>query len=255
MGKKPPSPPGLENNSASVNIEDKKKPWIPTNKRFICFLDIMGFKDMVMRESHAEIYELLVQLSNHRSSLENPNLPTKYDSDSLKTVSFSDSIIIFTKDDSIECLELLSVSSSWLFAKAMESGIPLKGAISLGEMSTNITKQIFFGQPLIDAYLLEEDVAFYGIVIHNTVEKFLNNSKSSLFEKIYFDCLIPLKSGKINHLILDWFSALEDEKENIDIKEVLLKIMRKQREKTSGGPRKYIDNTIDVINQVFNQKS
>ena len=150
------------------NLE-KKKPWNPTDKRFVCFLDIMGFKDLVMRNSHDEIYEMLMELSKHRTSLESKNLPSKY-ADSLKTVSFSDSIVVFTKDDSIASFDLLTIAVSWLFAKAMEDGIPMKGAISCGEMSINITRQIFFGQPLIDAYLLEEDVAFYGIVVHNTVE-------------------------------------------------------------------------------------
>ena len=235
----------------SESKKNKKKPWYPTDKRFICFLDIMGFKDMVMRNSHEEIYDLLTELSKHRNSLENTNLPEKYDPDSLKTVSFSDTIVVFTKDDSVECLELLTLSVSWLFAKAMEGGIPMKGAISLGEMSINIARQIFFGQPLIDAYLLEEDVAFYGIVIHNTVEKFLNeNPLNDVFKKRYVECLTPLKSGKINHLILDWVIALDDDEINIPVKDLSLSLMKKQRERTSGSPRKYIDNTIEVINQI-----
>ncbi|MGJ1212947.1 hypothetical protein [Sphingobacterium multivorum] len=96
----------------------QKNNWNPTDNRFVCFLDIMGFKDLVMRNSHKEIYDLLLDLSKNRESLEDINfLPKGYDLDSLKTVSFSDSIVIFTKTDSVKCFELLSLSVSWLFAK------------------------------------------------------------------------------------------------------------------------------------------
>lgn len=58
---------------ASKNSQSSrtKKSWSPTSKRFVCFLDIMGFKDLVMRNSHKEIYDLLTKLSKHRDTLEN----------------------------------------------------------------------------------------------------------------------------------------------------------------------------------------
>ncbi len=230
-----------------------KKSWNVTDKRFVCFLDIMGFKDMVMRNFHENIYKMLEKLSKDRATLEATKLPSGYEPDSIKTVSFSDSIVIFTKNDSKECFELLTYAASWLFGKAMQTGIPLKGAISHGDMSVNISRQIFFGQPLIDAYLLEEDLSFYGIVVHNTVENFINQNPKYLVGKVkYIDCLIPFKSRKINHYILNWISAILGETE-IEKKNNALDLMRMQREQTSGSPRKYIDNTIDVINQTYKQ--
>lgn len=239
---------------AKDNNEEKtqtKKSWNVTDKRFVCFLDIMGFKDMVMRNSHENIYKMLEEFSKHRATLESKNLPSEYEPESMKTVSFSDSIVIFTKNDSTKCLKLLTIAVSWLFGKAMEAGIPLKGAIAHGDMSVNITRQIFFGQPLIDAYLLEEDLFFYGIIIHNTLEKFLNqNAEPFVGRNRYVDCLVPFKSGKINHYILDWVTVIDGENE-FEKKNEAFKLMKIQREQTSGGPRKYIDNTIDIITQIY----
>lgn len=231
------------------------KNWAIKSSRFVCFLDIMGFKDMVMRNSHDEVYDLMSKISKHRKTLENVDgLPEQYPADSLKTISFSDSILIFTKDESLECFEVLTAAAGWLFVAALESGIPLKGSIACGEISINTSRQIFFGQPLIDAYLLQEDVAFYGIAIHNTTEKFLNaNTIRRSLTDSYKDCLAPFKSGKISHLLLDWTDSLD---EKIAEKKRLraLELMKKQREKTSGAPRKYIDNTIDVITQIYSPK-
>ncbi|MFV0420549.1 MAG: hypothetical protein ACK5KT_17730 [Dysgonomonas sp.] len=235
----------MENKSGKT-----KRPWSLTTNRFVCFLDIMGFKDMVMRNSHESIYKMLNDFSKKRDTLDGAiSLPKQYETDSLKTVSFSDSIVIFTKEDTKECLELLTLATSWLFAKAIEAGIPLKGAIAHGTMSINVSRQIFFGQPLIDAYLLEEEVEFYGIVIHNTTEKKLNEYATFKGIEMYKDCNVPLKSGRIQHYTLDWVTGVEGKDESI--KEKSLALMKKQREQTSGRPRKYIDNTISVINQIY----
>ena len=233
--------------------DTKKEQWMPTAERFVCFLDIMGFKDMVMRNSHESIYKMLSDFSVKRDTLDNARgLPQPYEIDSLKTVCFSDSIIIFTKNDTKECLELLLMAISWLFAEAIESGIPLKGAISHGKLSVNISRKIFFGQPLIDAYLLEEEVEFYGIVIHNTVEKILNKSFPSLRDiGICKDCNVPLKPGKIQHYILDWAYNMDKGNGSESAKDKILRLMKKQREQTVGGPRRYIDNTLNVFNQIY----
>ena len=99
--------------------KSRKDNWNVTEKRFVCFLDIMGFKDMVMRNSHNEIYQMLEDLAKKRNTLDTTKVD-RYEQNLMKTVSFSDTIVIFTKTDSKECLELLTFAVSWLFAKAIE---------------------------------------------------------------------------------------------------------------------------------------
>ncbi len=233
---------------------ERKESWSVTENRFVCFLDIMGFKDMVMRNSHKHIYELLYKFSKQRETLDKARVfPEGYEIDSLKTVSFSDSIVIFTKTDSIKCFELLTLSVSWLFAKAMEAGIAMKGAVAHGETSFNESRQIFFGQTIIDAYLLEEDAAFYGILVHDTCEKYISDNEklvSPFVREKYIDCKPILKSGKISHLILDWTASFE-KADRLDFKDNAILLMRNQRMRTSGSPRRYIDNTVDVVNQLY----
>lgn len=238
-----------------------KKKWIPTTERFVAFIDIMGFKDMVMRSSHNEIYNLLNELYSLRKSINNVRkLPEQYELDSLnslKTVSFSDSIIFFTKSSSIECFSILTRALSWLFAKSIEKGLPMKGAISFGEISVNIKRQIFFGQPLIDAILLGEDVNYYGVVAHHSVEKYLNKNEDELskfgIRDYYFEEQTPFKSGKISHINLNWFFRVDNDS-NENIPEKVEDLMKKQREKTSGSPRIYIDNTLNLFNNNFHPK-
>lgn len=51
------------------------------------------------------------------------------------------------------------------------SKIPFRGSIAYGEMTVDLENSIFFGQPLIDAYLLGEQLQSYGIACHASAEK------------------------------------------------------------------------------------
>ena len=84
------------------------------------------------------------------------------------------------------------------------------------------------------AYLLEENIQYYGIVVHHSAEQ----SVKSYATEIYKDNLVPLKSGKINHYELVWYNNSSD-----DVKSGLERI----RLSVSDSPRKYVDNTNNII--------
>ena len=53
-----------------MSKETKDKPvWKEDNKRFVCFLDIMGFKDMVYNENHLVVKNKLIALSQIRQQI------------------------------------------------------------------------------------------------------------------------------------------------------------------------------------------
>ena len=232
-----------------------KTQWKPTDNRFVCFLDILGFKDMVMRSSHEEIYELLNRISADRNKLstvidkgltENP----KFDAD-IYTVSFSDSIVIFSKNDDLVNFKLFIASVNWLFARAIINDIPLKGAVAHGQISLNKTNQIYFGQPIIDAYLLEEEVNYFGVVAHNSIDKYMIVNNFDDKDNYFFESETPLKSGLITHTNLNWFSKLlkkdgDDSTSNDSVIERIVKF----KKSTSGSPRKYIDNTVKIYSKI-----
>ena len=120
-----------------------------------------------------------------------------------------------------ESFELLMYST--------EKRIAFKGAISKGNLTADSGKQLYFGQPLIDAYLLSEEILMYGVIIHHTVEKDID-SHSVLF----VNKKVPLRTGQSYHYIINWF-------ENKGRAQNALNIIR---EDVSGSPRRYIDNTL-----------
>ncbi len=167
---------------------------------------------------------------------------------------FSDSILLISADDSYfsELMIILRVNN--LLYNSLKLGnplepLPLKGAIAHGEMTADLDKSIFVGQPLIDAYSLQEELAIYGVVYHHTAEKHsYTNSKPTGFYHEIEKCeyLVPFKKNKSNHIFANWKSLIKSEEE-------LLTIIRNLKCRTSGSLRHEIDNTEQFLKGIINK--
>lgn len=224
------------------NYEDSTE-WEITTNRFVAFFDILGFKDMVLRNSHSEIFKILLDISNLKTEI-NPIITNVEFSNEkinpIEIVTFSDSIIIFSKNDSIETFKVFLEALNFIFARIIESKIPLKGSFAHGKVSIDIEKQIFFGQALIDSFQLQEDVDYFGVVAHNSIDKFIYDNKIEELEEQLLEIITPLKSGKIRHLNLKYFPFIvyEDTAK-------MYEYFEKFKFSASGKSRKYLENTIN----------
>ena len=234
---------------AEIDTSSKSYPegWDITCKRYVSVIDIMGFKDMVARNSHEKIYNLLKKVSHAMSSTQFIFGTEVDDEDDFYEnvifMTYSDSIMVYSRDNSKESTRSFIGSISALQEELFKGGIPFKGAVANGKMTVDYENSIYFGQPLIDAFLLQEELQFYGIVVHASAEffKFFREDENI----IEYTC--QFKVGKANHyLILPGNFILKDP---LDLKNInlLKKWIHKLKINTSGGLRKYIDNTITYI--------
>ena len=216
--------------------------WKVKTKRYVAFLDILGFKDFVLRHSIDEVYERLQILNALRpeegEQEDDPDVE-KY----LKFTIFSDSIFIFTKDDSFPNLRRFLSYVKKVMRLALRKEIPLKGAIAYGDIVVDDEVNLFCGQPIIDAYLLEEDLQYMGVVCHHTFEDAYFNLSDTQFKRLsnwLKEVKTPFKYGIRTHLNLDYrISGLV----TFNLKEQI----ETQRFYSSGDARKYVDNTLDVL--------
>ena len=217
-----------------VALSPKKQ--IPdTCERIVAFLDIMGFKDMVARHFEA-IKDKLEKLSSFIGETMDENY---------QYMIFSDSIILYAKSEGMEVFKSLLTKVSKIIEKSISLGLPIKGAIAKGECTVSLGyKPFFFGQPIIDAYTLEENVVLYGVVLHNTVENMALELSEENFDFV-FDYNVPLKGGNSNHFVLNWFCKNVGQNHSN-----LLAI----RTTVSDSPRRYIDNTLKCIDVIAPRK-
>lgn len=236
---------------------------IQIQKRFVVFLDIMGFKDRVARSTPGNLYSELTDFNRDITDIINSTkgvsvqeerkqsgkseislISSEERKNDILLAQFSDSIVLFSSDNSKESLSAISNVARLIMFSAInrERPIPLKGALAEGNITCDMPKQLFFGQALIDAYLLEENVQYYGIVVHHTAEKSVTDFCSEMFR----NTLVPLKSGKINHYELVWYNDSFDK-----VKSGLNRI----RLSVSDSPRKYVDNTNNIIEDFITRPS
>ncbi|MDR0436880.1 MAG: hypothetical protein LBH22_01110, partial [Bacteroidales bacterium] len=140
-------------------------------------------------------------------------------------------------------------------------GIPHKGALAFGKMTLDTERSIFFGQPLIDAYLLQEELHYYGIIIHGSVEEKIGvDLEDTAFIESY-DCSLK-KCRSLHYTICPMFvfvSANSPEyDEAIQIHNQIFTSLEKMKHKTSGHLRRYIDNTnlyFEYVKEKHTKKS
>ena len=206
-----------------------------TASRFVVFLDILGFKDKVAHKDHGAVLKKLQAFQSKISSFvaQEGNL-------NIQLVQFSDSIILFSADTRIASLTALSRITTNVMISALELNFPLKGAIAKGKVTCDLPKQLFFGQALIDAYLLQEDVKSYSVLVHHSAEVDVKSREQFRDIKAY------LKTGRIVHRELNWYGGTEKTEERIGQTK---RILQRLRESVSNAPRIYIDNTLSIITE------
>jgi hypothetical protein len=221
-------------------------------KRFVAFFDILGFKNLVLKQSHDDVLAVLEKLKEQLNSLQlgvgiSPGLFTKWKikADQTRAVTFSDSIIVFSQSDEPADLMKILLDCQRILNTALFNKIPIKGAISFGEVTVDFEKSLFFGQPLISAYELHDLLQLMGVVLDCECEAKIEEIKTSDAYKSQNENILayflaryktPMKGcGKIFHTVMM----------PMDFPALIIRQLEQHYFSTSGPARSYIDNTLD----------
>lgn len=180
------------------------------------------------------------------------------DNGSIELLHFSDSIIVVAHKADIFTLNRLVKIATILLQIGLESQFAMKGAIARGKITFDSIDQLYFGQALVDAYLMEEELKFYGVAFHHSAEKLVIEALERMYYpdskkiRIYYpihECSIPLKTCKCKHYLIAWHklnTALSQD----DITEDSKNWLANMNLTVSGAPRVYVDNTIAIIDEI-----
>lgn len=232
-----------------------------TANRVIAFIDIMGFKNLVQTKSHSQILNKMEQLSNFVNNLDKKEFEAYGTKSQIRTIIFSDSIVLISENDTISAAINITLHVSFLVNHCFEIGLPIKGCISYGKFTADFDNSLFFGQPLIDAFLLQEELQVYSILIHHSFEAKFGDKKysNSTFKQggRIEKYKTPMKSCTTYHYHLNWlFYELYDfEKDeyqyNKEKNEGILNKLERFYSTVSGKPRVYVDNTIELAKKLI----
>jgi hypothetical protein len=232
---------GKKVNQEKQVVKTTPDPWLEDKERLILYADFMGFKSRIFSKEHAVLKKELTEFHEKWSKKMEPLLKENY----LRYAQFSDSILIAVNGTDDKMLNLLSKAATCLMHVALSQGFPIKGVIAQGLFSYDEENQLYFGKPLVDAFLLHEEIKYYGIVVHNTAEKSVKKH-SKRYGNPYSHTSVCIDRGKVDHYHLCW---------NLIDTEFRLKNNTKKCEKwldaiaesVSGSPRMYIDKTREIL--------
>ena len=219
---------------------------------YVLYADIMGFKDRVMRTPHHDLEKEFEALITDLSDWFSPSQKAT----TFKVSFFSDSILVVdanTRDG----FNRISQAAAGLMQVSLKHKFPLKGVISKGNFTYNGEKQLFLGQAIVDAYLLQEQVYYYGIVAHHSVEQDINKYANGWKHKgnrkginPYVLSPVPLKNGCSTHYHLAYNLISKVRQTGKDVEATHNSIqswIEKISGTVSGTPRIYVDKTLQVL--------
>jgi hypothetical protein len=227
--------------------------WNVTNNRFIAYFDIMGFKDFVYSNDHDEVLKkmdfLATEIIKPIDKIANEistGVKSIYSSttNAVKPIIFSDSILLISEGKNPDDIQSILDMSVFLLAMCFKRSIPINGVISHGLFTADFNKSLYFGKPLIESYLLQKELMYYGCICDHHVEKIINEHPSNKYQLIHYPT--PFKSGDVTHLNLNWIEYLKGCGSTLP-KEFYIKLVEQFYFSVSGNPRKYVDNTLNFI--------
>src|SRR5665213_1592240 len=134
------------------------------SERYVAFLDILGFSDIVKRsttfpEKATELIAILEDIANAKQEFaEDMQLPT----DDFKAQSFSDCIILSENASPIGLFHLMA-SVTMLSFNLMSKGVFTRGGIAKGKL--HHSDKVVFGPAMIEAYQLESLTSRYPRIL------------------------------------------------------------------------------------------
>lgn len=156
-------------------------------RRYQACLDVLGFTTTLTRLGAlklANAYDTAIKISEQRSKevkklLINPGVKKLGEAQESRDVPiypnifhvqfFSDTIFVFTIDDSAESLNQLCELSYCIFAEFMRHGLTLRGGIAAGESIVYPKQSLYVGKGIVDAYKLEQSLDLIGIVLEENL--------------------------------------------------------------------------------------
>lgn len=200
------------------------------NKRFVAFLDILGFKEIIEKNSLNDIVEIYSKTLKEAYDKSIKTLESQEEfrdeEASLKSTIISDSILFWTENDTFNGFVKLLLTIDYFIYAALRNGFLLRGAIVYDEIielkataisDKTLESSILIGKAITRAYTQEAKQDWCGCTVsQDAIERFkqLHTPNAANFEDLVsygflIKYTVPYKSGKItDEYVVNWPKVL-----------------------------------------------
>jgi hypothetical protein len=180
---------------------------IPTRECFVALFDILGFGNMVKANKLGNVFNTYLNVQHDfKNRFEHINKLAKGFAwqGTISFRTFSDTFLLYTSGtDDLDFKAILS-ACDFLFIGANENGIPIRGAITRGELIAS--EHIEIGKAIVDAYEMEQMQDWIGCWISDIC---IPNINMAEYAGDIVEYPIPLKDNRAGtQLAFNWIVSI-----------------------------------------------
>jgi hypothetical protein len=186
-----------------------------SNRRFVAHIDILGMRAMVRRDPEMawKVLSGLADVRDHIGKLQLTHISSARQqmlAESVFSVMFSDTILLFTKTESDNDLEALLIAAAEILHKAMCNYVPVRIGVAGGQFFFNIEDSLYSGPALIEAYEIGEAAQWLGVVTtHAVYQQAIHANFKSGTKDVIVPFNIPTKHGVVPGYALNWVASFK----------------------------------------------
>lgn len=252
--------------------------------KYIAFLDILGFSEIVNNSSQEEMANLMsilvrdIQMGltsedvgSTKTKLYSYGFAPDLTEVSTNSILLSDTLVFWSNDDSVESFyALVKLVYILMNTEAYYFHIALRGAITLGELGfsggqlnlplAQLNLSSVYGKAIVEAYQYEKNQEWMGcLVTQNAIDSFMAQEpnevlKAEVFTKYLIEYEVPFKAlGGIirekNHVI-KWARTWDADRFAEDIKKCFTEHQKLEQIPSNPSVQAKFNNTIEFTKYV-----
>jgi hypothetical protein len=217
------------------------KPLRYTN-RWFCYLDLLGFTALV---NDKNIEQVIPLYQKALTEMERIALPKKRHGVTYSW--FSDTFIIYSRGGKDQDFAYVEHVGRLFFQSLILHQIPVRGALTYGNLYSQSSKNIFVGPALIDAYYYGERQDWLGFVLTPNVFSRLTETTVDLRYRMHYR--LVTEPGIIKHQPSTPVYAFAFNNGMVNGRNPYLSALKAMKEKAGQGNAHKYENTISFIHK------
>lgn len=208
--------------------------------RWLCYLDLLGFKNLVRTDAVGRVIPLYDEVLQKLEVDAAPKKPL-----GLAYSWFSDTFIIFSRGDSPRDFTLVEQAGRLFFQRLILAEIPVRGALTHGKLYSNLARNIFLGDALIDAYEYGEKQQWLGFLLAPNVYEKLRGTQLDVTRRLNYRRVAEV--GVVTHPAPDNVYAYAFNNGVVNGQNPFLSAVRSMRARAGEQHRQKYENTEHFI--------
>ena len=167
----------------------------PTRNRecWLAYLDLLGSSHLIESGLWEEVFYIYAESLKHFQR-------DGFDAHLVFKNSFSDSFVLYTSDETNLSYRAIDSFVRYFIISLINREIPIRGAMSFGQLYSDPENNLFFGKALLEAYQIGENQDWLGFVLCESAVSQLARVGLPANECLnYAPWSIPMKQGRENN--------------------------------------------------------